>query len=94
MGGILLLGALALSLFAIAFSLRRFLPFVGAISEVSYVISGVLAPALWLLFGVREADAFSRSGTELLLPFLVLLMTVPAWAGVYAAKPKDTDGFE
>ena len=91
MDGILLLGLLAFGPFAIAFCLAKFLPFTGAVIEVAYVFAGVLVPTLWLLFGVRDADGFTRSGTALFLPFLVLLMTAPAWAGVYAARPKDPD---
>jgi hypothetical protein len=94
MGVVALLSLLALGPFVIAFGLAKLFARHSGVFETIYVMVAVLVPVLWFITWQKEADAFSRAGTALILPFLLLLMTISAWAGAYFARPNESDGFK
>jgi RsiW-degrading membrane proteinase PrsW (M82 family) len=94
MGVAALLSLLALGPFVIAFGLAKLLARHSGVFETIYVMVAVLLPVLWFVSWQNESDAFSRAGTALILPFLLLLMTIPAWAGAYFARPNEPDGLK
>jgi hypothetical protein len=94
MDGMLILAAFTFGPFLIAYGLAKIFSRNSALFEMMYVLIAVLIPVLWLVNVQQEADAFSRAGTAILLPFVLVAMTFPAWAGVYFARPKETGGIE
>jgi hypothetical protein len=94
MAGVALLAILVLGPFLIAFGLSKAFGPSGTVLETAYVIASATVPAIWLTVLQRDADAFSRAGTAMALPLLLILMTIPAWVGVHAAHRARSDGPE